>query len=223
MDSEALGFMRDTIPFWNKLSIEQQKTLVHAAVVKSFKAGDSMHAGADDCSGLFIIMSGRVRAFIISESGKEITLYRLFERDICLFSASCIIKNINFEVMVEAETESRAILIPTLIVNNLLKQSVVASEYMNELMASRFSEVMWVMEQVLFMSFDRRLAIFILEQANFESSDTLKITHEAIARHMGSAREVVTRMLKYFNDEGMVELFRGGLTIKDRKKLTKLV
>jgi len=223
MDSEALGFMRDTIPFWNKLNIEQQKNLVHAAVVKNFKAGDSLHAGDEDCSGLFIIMTGRVRAFIISETGKEITLYRLFERDICLFSASCIIKNINFEVMAEAETDSRAILIPTLIVNNLLKQSVEASEYMNELLASRFSDVMWVMEQVLFMSFDRRLAIFILEQANFEGSDTLKITHETIARHMGSAREVVSRMLKYFNDEGMVELFRGGLKIKDRKRLTDLV
>ncbi|NLP47512.1 MAG: Crp/Fnr family transcriptional regulator [Clostridiales bacterium] len=215
--------MHDAIPFWGNLTIEQEKNLVHAAAIKEFEAGDTIHAGEDDCSGLFIIMQGRVRAFIISETGKEITLYRLLERDICLFSASCIIQNINFEVMIEAETDARAILIPTLTVNTLLKQSVEASDYMNQLMASRFSDVMWVMEQVLFMSFDKRLAIFILEQANFEGSDTIEITHEAIARHLGSAREVVTRMLKYFNDEGMVELFRGGLTIKDRKKLTDLV
>ena len=89
-------------------------------------------------------------------------------------------------------------------------------------MASRFSDVMWVMEQVLFASFDQRLAIFLEAQSNVDGSDTLHMTQEEIARHLGSAREVVTRMLKYFQAEGIVELFRGGLTIIDRKKLHRL-
>ena len=81
---------------------------------------------------------------------------------------------------------------------------------------------MWIVEQVLFMSFDKRLAIFLLDQAGIEGSDTLRITHEEIANHLGSAREVVGRMLKYFAAEGIVKPFRGGIKIIDRKKLAAL-
>jgi CRP/FNR family transcriptional regulator len=86
-------------------------------------------------------------------------------------------------------------------------------------MASRFSDVMWIMEQILFMSFDQRLAIFLIEQSAIQESDDIHITHENIAKNMGSAREVVTRMLNYFQDEGIVELHRGGIKIIDRKRL----
>jgi CRP/FNR family transcriptional regulator len=89
-------------------------------------------------------------------------------------------------------------------------------------MASRFSEVMWLIEQVMWKSFDKRLSAFLLKESDIEQSDSLKITHEVISHHMGTAREVVTRMLRYFQSEGMVHLTRGGILIKDRKKLEKL-
>ena len=170
-----------------------------------------------------MVRSGQVRVYIISESGKEITLYHLFERDVCIFSASCIMKNINFDVYVQAEKESRALLIPAPVYDQLNKTSLPVSDYTNQLMSSRFSDVMWVMEQVLFMSFDRRLAIFLMEQSAIEGADTLPVTHETIAKHMGTAREVVTRMLRYFQSEGMVSLSRGGIMITDREKLERLV
>lgn len=222
MESETLQLMRKTLPFWGDLNDTQQKMLADSVVNKTFAKGESLHSGDDDCSGLFVLKSGRIRVFFLSESGKEITLYRLFERDICIFSASCIIRNINFEVFVSAETHTQALLIPTLMFDRLSQSSIAVATYANQLMASRFSDVMWVMEQVLFMSFDKRLAIFLLEQANMEGKDRIHITQEAIANHIGSAREVVTRMLKYFQEEGIVELFRGGLQIKDRKKLLAL-
>ena len=103
-----------------------------------------------------------------------------------------------------------------------MEKSTAVANYTNELMASRFSEVMWLIEQVMFKSFDKRLAAFLLEESNIENSDRLEITHERIANHLGSAREVVTRMLKYFQNEGAVKLSRGAVEITDRKKLSEI-
>lgn len=222
LSAENSSFFTQSLPFWGKLNETQKKQLLNAVLPQKFKKGTSLHSGSDDCSGLFLIKSGQIRIYIVSESGKEITLYHLFERDICLFSASCMMKNIRFEVFVEAEKDTEVLLIPTKVYAELEQNCIVMADYTNQLMSSRFSEVMWIMEQVLFMSFDKRLALFLLEQANSEGSNTLSITHEMIAKHLGSAREVVTRMLKYFQDEKMVSLSRGGIIITDEKKLQNI-
>ncbi len=78
---------------------------------------------------------------------------------------------------------------------------------------------MWAMQQILFMSFDKRLAIFLIDELAKTGGDTVRLTHEQIAKYMGSAREVVTRMLKYFANEGIVTLSRGAVTVTDREKL----
>lgn len=214
--------METMLPFWEKLTKEQQNKLFASAKEVSYKKGDILHAGSNDCSGVFLIKQGQLRSYIVSEGGKEITLYRLFERDICLFSASCIMKNISFDIFIEAEKDTETILIPSSVYSELRKEALAVSEYTNELLSSRMSDVMWIMEQVLFMSFDKRLAIFLLEQAAIEDSDTFKMTQEMMARHLGSAREVVSRMLKYFADEGMVTVGRGSVTLLNREKLESL-
>ncbi len=219
---EKSTYCEQTLPFWKKISDQEKKRLLDSTVENSFQAGETMHAGAEDCSGLFLIKKGQVRVFIISESGKEVTLYRLLERDLCIFSASCMLKNISFDVFVEAEKDTDCYLIPTGVYNQLQNESLPISEFTNALLASRFSDVMWIMEQILFLSFDRRLAIFLLEQSTIEGSASFKMTKEMIARHMGSAREVVSRMLKYFVEEGMVKTERGSITILDKKKLQKI-
>lgn len=216
------AYFQETLKFWKNLT-ENQKALLNQSIVKRhFDKGEAMRSGSDNCSGLFLLEKGQVRAYIISESGKEITLYRLFERDVCIFSASCIMKNINFDIFIETEKETTAYLIPTPVFDKLIKESLAVQAFANELMAARFSEVMWIMEQVLFMTLDKRLAIFLLEQSNIEGSDVIGITHEKIANHLGTAREVVTRMLKYFQGEGMVSLNRGTVRLTDRKKLEEL-
>ena len=86
----------------------------------------------------------------------------------------------------------------------------------------RFSDVMWVMQQILFMSMDKRLAIFLYDESARIGDDNIPLSHEQIAKYMGSAREVVSRMLKYFSNEGIVELSRRGVKITDRKKLRTL-
>lgn len=217
-----LEFMREVLPFWGSLTQNQKERLEKSASAFTVKKGQSLHDGSQDCLGLILVKTGHLRAYILSETGKEITIYRLFERDICIFSAACMLKNITFDIYIEAECESRVLLIPTAVYNELNESALAVSSFTNQLISSRFSDVMWIMEQVLFTSFDRRLANFLLEQSAVDGSDTLHITQEAIANHLGSAREVVTRMLKYFQSEGMVTLFRGGVTISNRKKLEKL-
>lgn len=215
-------YIQETLKFWNDLS-ENQKALLNQAIVKRhFDKGEAIKSGSDNCSGLFLIEKGQVRAYIVSENGKEITLYRLFDRDVCIFTASCIMKNITFDIFIETEKETSAYLIPTHVYDKLSKESLAVQVFTNELMASRFSEVMWIMEQVLFMTLDKRLAIFLLEQSNIEGTDIIEITHEKIANHLGTAREVVTRMLKYFQNEGMVSLNRGTIHLTDIKRLKQL-
>ena len=207
------------LPFWNQLTPIQQNLLQQAASFRTAKAGEVIHKGAEDCVGLLIVVKGRLRAYTISDEGREMTLYRLLDRDLCLFSASCMFQSIQFDVMVEAEMETQMIHIPASVYRQVMHQSAAAANYTNELLASHFSDVMWLMDQVLFKRMDSRLAAFLLEESELNQRRSLKITHETIARHLGSAREVVTRMLKYFQEEGLVTLSRGTVSIQDEKRL----
>jgi len=209
-------------PIWDKLNSAQQKMLSESAVYRTVSEGTVLHNGSSDCIGLFVVRSGQLRAYILSDEGKEITLYRLFERDVCLFSASCMLSSIQFEIVLEAQRTTELWVIPVAVYQNLMESSVAVANYTNQLMASRFSEVMWLMDQILFKSFDARLATFLMEESNIVESDELAITHEKVAHHLGTAREVVTRMLKYFQAENMVKLSRGGIRLIDRKKLSAM-
>lgn len=214
--------IEDVFPVWNQLTNEQQATLQNSAVKRTASKGTLLHNGIADCVGLFIICSGQLRAFILSEEGKEITVYRLFERDICLFSASCMMQSVQFDVTIEAEKDSELWIIPPDVYKNLMNSSIAVANYTNQVMASRFSEVMWLVEQIMWKSIDKRLAAFLVEESTLDGSDMIKITHDKIAAHMGTAREVVTRMLRYFQSEGMVTLSRGTVQLKDQKRLQEL-
>ena len=180
------------------------------------------HSGSDDCVGLLVLTEGQLRTFIYSDEGREITLYRLFERDICLFSASCIMNSIQFDVSVMAERQTSFYLIPAKFYHTLMKESASVANFTNELMATRFSDVMWLLDQILYKRLDSRLAALLLEESALSESNELKTTHEMLAKHLGSAREVVTRMLKYFQAEGAVALSRGGILLTDQEKLKSL-
>ena len=209
-------------PIWNKMTPSQQGLLTSAAERLQAKGGTVVHNGSLDCLGLLLIRSGQLRVYTLSSEGREITLYRLFEHDICLFSASCVMPNIQFEVIIEAEKDTDMWVLPSCLFKDLMEESAVVANYANQLISSRFSEVMWLMEQIMWKSFDKRLASFLLEESALEGTKALKITHEKIANHMGTAREVVTRMLRYFQGEGMVRLTRGTVEIVDSRQLRRL-
>jgi CRP/FNR family transcriptional regulator len=210
-------------PIWDKLSPQHQQLVSSTIVPRTLGKGSVLHDGSADCAGLVMIKSGQLRAYILSEDGREITLYRLLDRDICLFSASCVMRSVQFEIMIAAEKESEVFILPPYIFKRIMDESAPLANYVNELMASRFSEVMWLIEQIMWKSIDKRLASFLLDESALENSDVLQLTHEAIANHMGTAREVVTRMLRYFQNEGYVKLTRGVVEIIDREGMESLI
>ena len=209
-------------PIWSKLNQAQQSRILDSLITRRVEKGTVIHNGSVDCTGLILVKSGQLRAYLLSDEGREITMYRLFDRDMCLFSASCMMHSLQFDITIEAEKDTEFWIIPAEIYKNLMEKSAPAANYTNELMATRFSDVMWLMEQIMWKSLDKRVAAFLLEESTIEGSDQLKITHEAIANHLGSHREVITRMLRYFQNEGMVKLSRGAVTLLDRNRLEKL-
>ena len=209
-------------PMWDKLTAAQQKRLADSITPQTAPKGTIVHNGSLDCVGLLLIQSGQLRSYILSDEGREVTLYRLFDRDLCLFSASCMMPSIQFDLVIEAEKDTGYWLIPTDVYKSIMEQSAPLANYTNEIMASRFSEVMWLIEQIMWKSLDKRVASFLLEEAAIEGTNLLKLTHETIANHLGTHREVISRMLKYFQNEGMVKLSRGMIEITDSEKLEGL-
>ena len=214
--------LSEFFPMWDQLPAAQRQALSAAAQRRHVKAGAVLHRGAEDCLGLLLIEAGQLRAYLLSSEGREVTVYRLLPRDICLFSASCMLRSIQFDLTIEAEKDTDFWMLPPDVYQAAMAQSAALSGYTNEIMAARFSEVMWLMEQILWQRFDKRLAAFLLEESNLAGGPVLKTTHEAIGSHLGNPREVVTRMLRYFQNEGAVRLTRGTIEITDAQKLREI-
>ena len=212
----------DCFPIWNKLTREQQERLRGVTELQQIPKGTVVHDGSPECKGMVLVKSGQLRAYLLSEEGREVTICRFFEMDICLFSASCVMPNMMFDVFIEAEKDTEIWVIPACLYQNLMDESLPLSNYSHALITNHFSEVMWLMEQIMWKSFDKRLAGFLVEESRIEETDSLKITHEKIAAHLGTAREVVTRMLRYFQSDGMVKLTRGTVELVDKKALVRL-
>ena len=210
------------VPVWNELNAAQKELISDSLSARQVKRGTIIHNGSLDCTGLLLVKSGQLRTYILSDEGREITLYRLFDMDMCLLSASCIMRSIQFEVTIEAEKDTDLWIIPAEIYKSIMQESAPVANYTNELMATRFSDVMWLIEQIMWKSLDKRIASFLLEETSIEGTNELKITHETIANHLGSHREVITRMLRYFQEEGLVKLSRSKVTVLDIKRLETL-
>lgn len=213
---------QDCFPIWNKLTPSQQSIIRKNLIRRSVKKGEIIHNGNMDCAGLFVIESGQFRAYILSDEGREVTIYRLFDLDICLLSASCMIRSIRFDITIEAEKDTEFWVIPSEVYKQIMETSAPLANYTNEIIADRFSEVMWLIEQIMWKSMDKRIAAFLLEETAIENTNRLKITHESIANHLGTHREVVTRMLHYFQKEGILRLSRGIIEVTDAQKLNAI-
>jgi len=211
----------ELLPFWKYLKDNEKNKIIENTTQHVYENRQNIHGGHENCTGIIAVKSGRLRVYLLSEEGKEVTLFRLLENDVCLLSATCIMKNIAFDTYIDTECPTEILITNASTYDIIAKQNPAVENFMRELISMRFSEAMWVMEQILFMKFDKRLAMFLLEQANIENGITITLTHEQIAGYLGSAREVVSRMLKYFSNEGIISMSRKGIKILDRKKLTE--
>lgn len=212
---------QEIFPFWNEITESDRELICRNSFALNYPKGTNIHDG-NECSGVIFVNSGSLRLYIMSEDGKEITLYRLHKGDMCMLSASCVLQTITFDVFVDAEEDSECYVISGSAFADISNRNPKIKIFALETVVSRFSDVMWVIQQILFMSMDKRLAIFLLDESARISSDVIILTHEQIARYISSAREVVSRMLKYFAGEGIVEVSRKGIKILDKKRLRQL-
>ncbi len=220
--SDLIDLFCGTFPFWNEMSDVDKETFVRSSAFFKFNKGMNIHDG-NECTGVIIIKSGVLRLYMMSEEGKDLTLYRLFPGEMCIFSASCVLDAVTFDIYVDAEEDSECVVVGGCAFEDLSRRMPQAKIFALETAVSRFSDIMWVMQQILFMSMDKRLAVFLLDEISKTKNDIVKLTHEQIAKYMGSAREVVSRMLKYFSSEGLISFSRSeGIKILDKKRLRAL-
>lgn len=210
------------LPLWDLLS-EEEKILVESNLYSvSFKKGELIPKKSESCFGIILVKKGSLRVHIISEDGREVTLYRIKEGEMCTLSSSCVLDAITFEVYIEAEENTEIINVPSNIFKRIMEGNIYVKAFMYEGIAARFSDVMWIMQQILFAGIDKRIAVFLIKESEEIGKDKIKITHEQLAKYIGSAREVISRMLKYFEQEGFVFLGRGSIEIVDKNELVKI-
>lgn len=221
-ESETQSLLEKCLPIWNKLTPQQRDGLVQSTNKRSFKKGVHIHRGGTDCIGVVFVVHGSLRAYMLSESGREVTLFHIKEKESCVLSASCILTLITFEIFIDAQTNTELLVIAPNYFDSLMEENSFVDAYAYRQTAKRFSEVMWVLHQILFVSFDKRLAAFLVAESGHRDSGSLAMTHEDIAKELGSAREVVSRMLSYFQQEGLVHLSRGNVSLLDKSRLRTL-
>ena len=214
--------LRNAFPFWESLT-EQQKTELCRNTLKSHcEKKTQLHFGGGECAGVQIIGSGRVRVFITSPGGGDITLFRLIGGDVSILSAACMLNGMDIELDMEMETDCTIYTIPKKVYRRLYDESVVVKDYTMEMISEKFSDIMWLLNQFLFSNVASRIAGALLEHRALEGGDELSLTHEMIAKDAGTAREVVTRILKQFQSDGLVKLGRGKVIIVDPERLGKI-
>lgn len=216
-------FLAKILTFWDKLDSKQKELLLDNTKQALFDEGTNIHSGKDDCAGVILVKSGGLRAYILSEEGKEITLYRFSSGDICILSSSCIFENIDFDIFVDSEVESEVLIIDSKIFERISNENIYAENFSYRKTIDRFSDVMSAIQQLLFLSVDKRLANFLCDEVSKAGIDTLLITHEEIAKHIGSVREVVSRTLKTFEKKGIVTLSRGKVKVVDKVKILEIL
>lgn len=217
-----IKYLKTNLPVWDNLSELDRSIVLQNTTISAITAGTQLVRNSSECNGLILVQKGQIRAFITSEDGREITLYRLFPGDICIMSASCILKNVRFTVYLEVESDGSMIVIPARIFKKINDENIFVKEFAMNLMSDRFSDVMWIIDQMIFSSIPKRLANFLLDQSDLAGNNTIKFTHDSIAKNIGSAREVVSRMLKYFEKNGYITLLRGSITLLDKTGLSKI-
>ena len=212
----------ERLPFWKLLTDSEKELVQQNAVIRLYKKGTRVYSSERECLGMLFVMQGEMRTYLLSEEGREVTLFRIYPNDLCVLSASCVISQISFDTQMSAQKDTEALMIPPNIVLLLQEKNLSVRCFLYELATKRFSDVMWAMQQILFKRLDQRLALFLMQESQRLGTDTIHMTHEQIAQQISSAREAVARMLKQFSEDGLVELKRGAIRLLDQKGLKAL-
>lgn len=217
-----MGNYDEIFSFWKDLTSSQKSFLAGSVRTERFVRGNVIHRSDGSCRGLMAVLSGALRVYCVSEEGREVTLYRVEAGDVCILSASCLMDSIVFDILIEAVEDTEVCLIPSQALHKVEKENPLVELYIYKNATEKFSEVLWTLQQLLFMKIDKRIAAFLHDESLRQKSRVLSIKHEDIAKEIGSVREVVSKTLKYMEDEGLVRLGRGKIEVVDSVRLKTL-
>lgn len=173
------------------------------------------------CSHLALVTSGVARVYKLGENGREITLYRIAGGESCILTASCIIGGRPFPAFAICEEPIEALVINSPVVIRWANEHPTWRNYLFGLIGDRLGDVISVVEEIAFRRVDRRLAHYLLQRFESAESNSLNITHQAIASDLGTSREVVSRILKDFEHQGQISVSRGTVCLIDRHGLAE--
>lgn len=221
-DSDILPLLQ-TLPFWSHLAPQEQTAVQEHAILLRFEQDSVIHSKNSECLGLILVLSGTIRTSMISEEGREITLFRMGRGAVEVLSASCVVSQITFDTQMTAATACRLLVLPAQYLQPLKENNIHVRCFIFERISSRFSDVMWTMQQVLFARVDQRVAAFLLTALDRGEGPKIRVTHAVIAQEINSVREVVARIMKRLAEERLVRLRRGSVEVLDVKGLQCLV
>lgn len=215
-------FLSSRLPFWDRLRENQRDALVAGARTARYKKGSQLADVGEDC-GVILVKRGRICAIAVSEEGREVALLCCYSGDMCLLAAHAFMDTAAFNISISAETEADVMIIDTKTFSDVCKSNIHAEGYIRRVISDHFSMVVGNIHHMLIHSPERRIAAYLCSAAERTGSGKVRATHEQIAKHVGTAREVVTRTLKKMAGEGMILSERGFVVIKDKAALKKLV
>lgn len=222
MNINKKSYLNENLPFFKHLSEEEKTMIYDASHIEEYKADELIYSKYKSCSGIVLVLNGQLRSFMSSLAGKEITLFRLFQNDLCILSSSCVYQNLSYDINLQAEENSLLLIIDGNLFKEVLDKNLSVQKFILEITQSKLSEIMWVLEQVVFFSLEHRLSDYLINQHYLKDSIKITITHEAIANDLGSSREVISRMLKRFEKDNLIEMGRGYIKLIDIKGLKLL-
>lgn len=204
---------------WNALTNAQRDELLSRTRFARHKKGAFVYRGPLARAGTLHIISGTLRVYILSEEGREFTLYFLRDGDLAFLASTAVLGAIPCDIAVEAAKNTELFVSDTEVVRRILHANVQVRAAAYERAVIRLSEMLWKAQQMLFTSADRRLARFLLTESARTAGDEIHLTHEETAQYLGTAREVVSRLIRDFSQEGLVQTARGRIHILDRAAL----
>lgn len=216
--------LQSLLPFYEYLDEAQLDLILQNSREVSFEEGQLLSGGQNSCQGFVSVKSGEISASMISQDGREAELFTLSDGDFCIFSASCIFLPRTFHLQMTVVKKSQLFIIPSATVEKLRSQNIHVELYAYKTMTRRFSDVMAATEDLLFVSVEKRLAKLLLSKNDDKDSlpYSILITQEILAKKLGSAREVVSRILSSFKKSGIIETKRGEIIVKNPAALEKL-
>lgn len=211
------------LPYWDKLSDSEKEYVRQNSMVRTFEKGAFLKGHGESCLGMIYVISGSLRAMMISEEGREITIFRLYPGESCILSASCVLTQVSFETVMVSAEPTQVLIVNSGAYAKLMEQNINVRCFSYETATERSSSVIWVLQQIIFYKFDQRLAKFLITTCEKTGRDEITMTKEAIAQEVNTAREVVSRMLKQFADDGLIKMNHKTITVLNKNGLKKIM